>query len=483
MRSGNQYVAALKDNRCVYVAGEQAGPVAEHPAFRGIVKTIASLFDTAADPASKMTFTSPETGSEANKVFMIPRSREDLQTRREAILTWARQTHGLVGRSPDHVGGFLAGFASDPEVFHVAGKPFAENVARFYRTVVERSLYVSYVIVPPQIDRSKTAQGQEEAFLQVGVVREKDGGIVVRGAQMLGTGTAVSDYLLVSCIVPLKAGDEDYANTFVLPVGTPGLKLYARPPYALGKPSAYDYPLSTRYDESDVLAVFDDVFIPWEQVFVYRDVERLRAQFFTTPAHVLGNNQAQIRLTAKLQFLIGIARKIAAVNQIDAIPSVIEKLGELASLAAIVEGMALASEATCQIDKRGVARPNPRFLYGTMGLQAEIYPRALHLLRELAGGGVLQVPSSYQELIGAETCADIRRYVRSPGVPAEERIKLFKLAWDLVGTEFAGRHLQYEMFYAGSPFVAKGYSFRNYGYPEVVARVEAFLKSYAADGS
>ncbi|MCW8129792.1 MAG: 4-hydroxyphenylacetate 3-hydroxylase [Planctomycetota bacterium] len=478
MRTGHQYREALLDDRRIYVDGQRTGPVGAHAAFRGIVETVAGLYDFAADPGHGMRYASPETGADANKVFMIPRSAADLKARREASAAWARRTHGLVGRSPDHVGAFLAGFACDPGFFDAPGRPFGKHVTAFHREVLAKSLYVSYVIVPPQIDRSKTAQSLEEKFLQAGVVRETDGGIVVRGAQMLGTGATVSDYLLVSCIVPLKPGDEEYANTFVVPTGAAGLKLYCRPPYAPGKASVYDYPLSTRFDESDALAVFDDVFVPWEQVFVYRDVERVRNQFFATPAHALGNAQAQVRLAAKLQFMCGLARKVAAVNQVEAIPSVMEKLGELASLAAMVEGMALASEAACTADKHGVARPNARFLYGAMGLQSEIVPRALGILRELAGGGVLQVPSSYRELVEAETAADMKRYVRSPGVPAEERVKLFKLVWDLIGSEFGGRHHQYEMFYAGAPYVAKGYAYRNYGYEEMVGRVNEFLAGY-----
>jgi 4-hydroxyphenylacetate 3-monooxygenase len=159
---------------------------------------------------------------------------------------------------------------------------------------------------------------------------------------------------------------------------------------------------------------------------------------------------------------------------------VLEKLGELASLISIVEGMELASIASTTIDKNGVARPNPRFLYGPMGLQAELFPRAVQILRELAGGGVLQVPSTVNDLTGSQTAADIQRYIRSPEVPAEERIKLMKLAWDFVGTEFGGRQLQYEMFYAGAPHVAKSYACRNYGFEEPLKLVNDFLASYSA---
>jgi len=478
MRTGQQYLQSLSDGRAVYLDGAKVQDVSRHSAFEGIAHTISTLYDIAADPRSGMIFTSPETGAEANKVFMIPRSQEDLLERHRVIAAWAEVSKGFVGRGPDHVAGFMAGFASAPATFDKGTRLFGQNVSRFYRKVVEESLYLSYVIIPPQIDRSTTAHGWSEELLQVGVLKEQDGGMVVRGSQMLGTATAVSDYLFVSCIKPLTPQDERYAISFVLPVNTRGLKVYCRRPYGSSQPSSFDYPLSTRFDETDALIVFDDVFVPWENVFVYRDVEQVRRQFFDTAAHVLGNNQAQIRLIAKMKFILGVARKITQVNGIEGIPSVQEKLGELASMAAFVEGMVLASESSCAIDKNGVARPNPRFLYGAMGVQAEIYPRAIMLLRELAGGGVIQLPSSHLDLTSEETKADMDRYMRSPNTSPEERVKLFKLAWDIVGSEFGGRHLQYEMFYAVAPFIAKGYAFRNYGYDEALRSVESFLSTY-----
>lgn len=480
MRSGQQYLESIRDKRSVFIDGQPVENLTEHAAFRGITRTVASLYDFAVDPTNGMQFNAPEISAPANKAFMIPRSQQDLFARREAIAKWHSRTHGLVGRSPDHVGSFLAGFASAPAFFDEPSRAFGKNVTAFYKRLLKEDLFVSYVIIPPQVDRSKTAQDWDEEFLQVGVCKEREDGIVVRGSQMLGTAAAIADFVLVSCIVPLKPGDEPYANTFVIPVGAPGLKLYCRPPYAPGKSSVFDYPLSTRFDETDALAVFDDVFIPWENVFVYRNVEKVRNQFFATPAHVLGNNQAQIRLSAKMKFLAGIARKITAVNKTDAIPSVMEKLGDLASLVSIVEGMELASIAAANIDKNGVARPNSRFLYGPMGLQAEIFPRAIQIVRELAGGGVLQVPSSVKDLTSERTSGDINRYVRSPEVPAEERIKLMKLAWDFIGTEFGGRQLQYEMFYAGAPHVAKGYAYRNFGYEESLKLVNEYLASYSS---
>jgi 4-hydroxyphenylacetate 3-monooxygenase len=343
----------------------------------------------------------------------------------------------------------------------------------------DESLYVSYAIIPPQVDRSKTAHELAESHIPAGVLKEVSGGIVIRGAQMLGTGSAISDFLFFSNIHVLRPGDEDYAVSLVVPLNAPGLRLYARRPYALNQPSVYDYPLSTRFDESDSLVVFHDVFVPWENVFVYRDIATTRSQWFESPAHILGNSQAQMRLAVKARFIAGLARRICAANGTEKIPSVTYDLGEVASLAALVEGMVLAAEAAAVTNAQGVVHPHPRFLYAAMAQQAQLYPRLIHLLRELAGGGMLQVPSSCREFSDAEMAADLARYVRSPGLGAEERVKLFKLAWDTAGSEFAGRHQQYEMFYAGAPFVAKTYSYLNYGYEEALELVDACLRGYA----
>jgi 4-hydroxyphenylacetate 3-monooxygenase len=392
-----------------------------------------------------------------------------------ASVRWAQATHGLFGRGPDHVAGFLAGFASAPDVFGKLGS----NVVNYYQYVRDNDLYVTYVIIPPHVDRSQIGRGQADAYVQVGVVDEKGGGIVVRGSQKLGTGTAIADELFVTCMVPLRPGEEDYALSFAIPVATRGLKLYPRRPYAPAQTSMYDYPLSTRFDETDSLAIFDDVLVPWERVFVYRDVELTRNQFFVTPAHILGNTQAQVRLAVKLQFIAGVGKKVAAMSGTDTSPAVVDLLGDLAFLAASVEGMVLAAETSCRFDSRGVAVPDPRFLYTMMGQQAEFYPRALHILRLLTTSGVIQLPDSYLEMLNPQTAPDIERYVRSTGLSSEEHIKLYRLAWDLIGSEFASRHHQYEMFYAGAPSVSKAHATRTYRYEEAVAQVDAFLHEYA----
>ena len=174
----------------------------------------------------------------------------------------------------------------------------------------DNHIYCSYAIVPPQIDRSKPAHKQSDPTLYAGVVKERDDGIVISGAQQLATGGAISDYIQLSCIQPLPPGDENYANCLAVPVAAEGLKLYPRQARISRAGSAADYPLSSRFDESDSYVVFDNVFVPWEHVFIYRNVELSRDQWRKTPSHLLGNHQAQTRYVTKLRFMAGLAQRM-----------------------------------------------------------------------------------------------------------------------------------------------------------------------------
>jgi 4-hydroxyphenylacetate 3-monooxygenase len=478
VRSGDEYLAGIQDGRSVYVDGQKVTNVVESPAFSGAARTVAELFDEASQSADMQT-THPELGSTINRVYIQPRSIDDLRARREAVTRWAQVSNGFMGRSPDHVGGFIAGFASAPELFEQGRAGFGENARELYRRMVEDDLYLSYTILPPQNAASRPGAPADARVSQVGVVEERADGMVVAGAQALGTGTALSDLLFVSCIKPMRPGEEDFAISFVTPVNAPGLRLYCRRPYAVGQPSSFDYPLSSRFDEPDSMAVFDEVFVPWENVLVCRSIDLVRDQFHRTSAHVLGNTQAQTRFVTKLKFLLGLALSVVEANGLGPIPAVQDKLGELASLTAIVEGMVLAAESSAAVDEYGICKPNPRFLYGAMGLQAELYPRVLHIVRELSGAGVIGTPSSYLDLTSSETEPDLTQYLAESTEDLETRTKLFKLVWDAIGSEFAGRHHQYEMFYAGAPFVARGYAQRNYGMQEPKELAQRFLDSYS----
>ena len=483
-RSGKDYIDGLRDDRRVFIDGDYVADVANHPAFKGAVESIAQVYDMANDTAnaSVMTFPSPATGVPVNLSYLIPRSEDDLRRRRVALRKSAEVTFGLMGRGPEHVAGFLAGWAGRADVFAAGGERFADNITRFYEYARDNDLYCSYAIVPPQIDRSKPAHQQEDPHLYAGVKEERGDGIVVAGAQMLGTGAAISDYIILSCIVPLRPGDEDYAISVAVPLSAEGLKVYSRRGYAEAATSVYDYPLASRFDETDALIVFDDVFVPWERVFVFRDRETTTNQWNLTPAHLLGNNQAQIRFSVKLDLLAGLAMRVAQMNGSDTFPPVRGVLGELAAHASMVSGLVYAQEQNCELDERGVAWPGRAECFATMTLQSDFYPKLLHLVRDLCGGGVIQLPSSVSDYGNPEARADLERFVRSPGYPSVERVKLLKLVWDLIGSEFASRHQQYEMFYAGAPFLVRSRMSQVYDFARAGDLVDRVLAGYDLDG-
>jgi 4-hydroxyphenylacetate 3-monooxygenase len=482
-RSGDEYREGLADGRRVYIGGDRVNDVRSHPAFANAVNSVAELYDIAHDPDNRaaLTFTSPATGEPANISYLIPRSKDDLTLRRQGLRQWSAACFGLMGRTPDHVAGFLAGFAGGAKLFAEVDKDRADNLVRFYEWARDHDQYVSYVIVPPQIDRSKPAHQQADPFLYAGVKEERDDGIVVAGAQMLGTATAISDWVLLSNIVPLTPGDEDYAITAVVPLSAPGLRVHARRSYAEAATSTFDYPLSKRFDETDSLVVFDDVFVPWDHVFAYRDLDLVRDQWWKTASHVLGNSQAQIRLWTKLDFLTGLAKAIAEMNGIIGTPPVQGVLGELASIATMVRALVLAQETNAITDDEGVVWPGPAEVHACSTLQIEVYPRVIGMLRELCGGGLIQLPSSRDDFLSEETAPDLERYVQSPGTPSRDRVKLMKLAWDIVGSEFAGRQWQYELFYAGAPHLVKTRMFRNYDFGPSRTLVDDALSGYGID--
>ena len=477
LRTGAEYLRSLRDGRRVFVDGEVVLDVTEHRAFARPARTLARLFDIAAAPEmrERMTFPSPATGAPVLRAYQIPRSADDLKARRLASETWAEATLGLMGRTLDHVAGFFCGYAALSSVFATGGQRFADNVVAFYERMRDEHLYVTYAIVPPQIDRSKPAHKQSDPTLYAGVVKERDDGIVMSGAQQLATAAIYSDYIYLSCIHPLQPGDEAYANGVAIPVNAPGLKLYPRRPFAPQATNSFDYPLSGRFDELDCYLILDNVFVPWDHVFIYRNIEVCRDQWWKTPSHLYGNHQAQTRYATKLRFMIGLAKRVNEMTGNDFNPAVQIMMGELAALVSIVEMMLLAQDAVATIDKDGVLWPSRTALYSVMALQSELNARMIEIIRELAGAAMIAVPSSVRDFENPAIASDIERFMRSGSADARSRMAVMRLAWDFIGSEFGSRHQQYEKFYGGASFLVKQNMYRNFDFKRATAMVDMAL--------
>lgn len=479
VKNGRQHIESLRDGRRIFIDGQSVADHVDHPAFRNIIQSAASLFEYQAQPQNleRMTFTSPTTGDRVSRMWQLPTTHAELVERRQALEAWAELTCGMLGRSPDHVASCVSGMYMGLDLFERHDPKRAAAVRDYFEYARDHDLYLTYVIISPQADRGKGASEQSDEFLVAGVCDEDREGITIRGAKMLGTGCPMANEVFVGAIQPLKPGEEKHSFTAMVPLNAKGLKILSRKSFEAHAVSKFDNPLSSSYDENDAVLYFDDVKVPWERVFVHNDVQLAQAQWHAIPTHVYQNYQCQIRLMVKLRFLLGLARKIADTNGIINFPPVRETLGQLAAETAMVEGMVVGMEASGWYYGKYFL-PNKKLLYSAMVLTQQLYPKFVTTLRELSGGGMIMLPSSIEDFANPETADYISKTQRSPATDSVGRVKLFKLAWDAVGSEFGSRHQQYEMFYAGANMVTRGHAFRTYDWDRAVGMVDGLMSGY-----
>jgi 4-hydroxyphenylacetate 3-monooxygenase len=489
MRTGKQYLDALAQRRGeIYIGGERVTDVTTHPAFRNAAHSIAHLYDITSDPANKDELTYlDEDGKRHSNIFLQPRSREDLEARNRVHDAWAKSTWGLIGRSPDHVAGWITGMACDPQIFDKYRPGFGKNIVDYYRYIRDNDLFVGYAIVPPagakSADVTKIAKTTAAPDSKWGsnaglrVVKEDDSGVTLWGFKILATAAIFADELLIGNYQPLAQGQEAYAVSCAIPIGAPGLKLLSRRSFEQAASSELDDPLAFRYDESDAVVFCDNVKVPWERVFSHNDTEGVRAIFNDTPAHVLGNAQAHIRHLAKLRLILGIMKRVLEVNGIANLPPVKDTLGMLATRVAMVESLVTAETATIEQWPHGYVAQDRQTMYSTMAYTMEFYPEFIQAMRELLGSHPFQQPADVGVFENPVTADIYSTFAMAEPKVAIERYKLMRLAWDLVGSEFASRHTQYEMFYNGAKHVARGRVFQHFRWDAVDREADRALAS------
>src|SRR5262249_57787420 len=222
----------------------------------------------------------------------------------------------------------------------------------------------------------------------------------------------------------------------------------------------------------------EDALVPWEHVSVSRNVDLVAAQFRESPAHVTANFQALVRFGVKLEFIAGLAHKLVQVQRSDGDPITQATLGgDLAAYCVAFDALVKAAESFPLVSQ-GYARPHPKYVYAGMSLQRRLIVEIYRTVRELAGGAFQTMPSSEASFRSPETRADAERYYQSSATGAYDRIKLLKLIWDLIGTEYGGRQLQYEMFYSAAQPVVNRRVFSAYDWTAADTLVDRLLSEY-----
>lgn len=476
LKTGAEHLEQLNDGRIVYIGGERVDDVTAHPAFRNAARSMAAIYDMKrADP--ELSFT--EDGERYSAYFLRARTKQDLEKRLKLHQAIARMSHGLLGRSPDHVSSFVTGMAMDPSVF---GK-FAENLTRYYEHMRREDVYGVYAVIPPQAARNPEFYVKQNLPIPtLRVVREDDDGVVISGMKMLATGAVFANEIWIGNLIPLAPNQLPESITCAIPVNAPGVTLWSRKPFELHAPSEFDNPLAWRFDESDSMVMCENVKVPWERVFVHMDAVLARDIYIKTPGHCYGNHQSNVRFHAKMQLIVGLASRIAQASGAHEIPAVREVLGRLAALEATLGGMIAGqiqdAEDWPEVDPQGWKTFNRRYMYAALNWCTESHSAIIETLRELCGGGIFQMPADITVMHDAKLRAQFEQYWQTPQLAALERMKLYKLAWDLVGSEFAGRHLQYEKFYAGASFIIRNHNFREAPWDHFHKVVEDAMAAY-----
>jgi aromatic ring hydroxylase len=452
--TGKEFLASLDDGREVWIYGERVKNIAEHPAFRNSARMVARLYDALhRDHAEqKNLLTCPtEWGGFTHRYFVAPRSAEDLVAARDAIAAWSRLTWGWLGRSPDYKAAFLATLGANVAFYD----PYQENARRWYRYSQERVPFVNHAIVNPPVDRNMAPGapgGPTDIYAHA--TRETDAGIYVSGAKVVATGSALTHFTFVAHVGLLPIQDKNFALAFIVPSNSAGVKFICRVSNeqraaVLGSP--FDYPLSSRLDENDAIFIMDEVFVPWENVFAYADVDKANNFFPQSGFLPRAMLQGCTRLAVKLDFITGLMIKATEMAGTRGYRGVEANIGEVIAWRNAFWGLSDAMARNPEPWAGEFVLPGSEPASAYQVLAPEAYAQIRHMIEKTVASSLIYLNSHARDFKVPELRKYLDLYVRgSGGVPAVERVKLMKLLWDAVGSEFGARHGLYETNYAGS---------------------------------
>ncbi|HYD75422.1 4-hydroxyphenylacetate 3-hydroxylase N-terminal domain-containing protein [Ramlibacter sp.] len=446
--TGREYLDSLDDGREVWIYGERVAKVAEHPAFRNAARMVARMYDALHDPARQPVLTTAnDDGGFTHRFYRAPRDGAEQLAQRDAIADWQKCAWGWMGRSPDYKGSFLGTLGANAGFY----KGYEENARRWYRKAQQRTWYVNHAIMHPPVDRDlPTADGSD---VYVKVVKETDAGLYVSGAKVVATNSALTHFTFVAHIAQVPIADPKFAPVFIVPTGAPGVKLLCRVSNefrAAATGSPFDYPLSSRLDENDAILVLDNVFVPWEDVFMHGDLEQ--ANKFNVGSGFLERASLHgcTRFAVKMDFICGLLTRALEITGAKGFHGVQAQLGEVIAWRnafwALSDAMAKSA-----VPWNDMVRPDAHFAGAYRVLNQEAMPKVKNIIEQVVASGLIYLNSHTADFKTPEIRAYLDKYLRgSGGTPATERVRVMKMLWDAIGTEFGARHELYEINYIGS---------------------------------
>jgi len=452
-RKGKDYLKALDENpREIWLGGRKiTRDVSKVPEFRAMAQSMAQLYDMQhhTDLIEKMTFSSPSSGERVGMSFLQPKTMEDLKKRRIMMKHWADYSGGMLGRTPDYLNSDLMAISSASEFFRRRDKRFGENVEKYYEHVSENDLLLTHTLIHPQANRSVGPSKQADPFLAARVVEKNDEGVKIRGARMLAT-LPLADEIMVfpSTVIRGTAEDVPYAFAFGIPLSTKGLKFICREPFS--EESIFDHPLAGRFDEQDAVVIFDDVLVPWDRIFLLEDVETANTLQEATSGIVFMSTQVIIKNIAKTEFVLGVISLISDTIGIGEFQHVQEKIAKVIMILESMKALLRASEADATMNGWGIMTPDFKPLNVARNLFPRLYPQLRAVIQQLSASGLMALPTE-TDMENTEIRPSIDKYYQAKNTSSEERIRLFRLAWDIAGSSFGSRQELYERFFFGDP--------------------------------
>jgi aromatic ring hydroxylase len=437
LRTAQQYLKSLRDGRTVYYRGERVADVTAHPEIGLGVKHAALEYASAQDPehAELTTYTDP-TGARSSRYFKVPEGPADLLRRHELIDHGTRVGHGVFLIIKEIGSDFLfAHRAVSHQMQEALKAPYFERLRAYHRHVEEHDLALAVAQTDVKGDRSLGPGEQEHPDYYVRVVDRQRDGIVVRGAKAHTTDSVAANELICIPTRAMAEADRDYAVAFAVPMNTKGVKLLASP-FSSTSPSRFHHPVSGEHRMIETLTVLDDVFVPWERVFLCGE---------TPYAGALALGFVQFhRFTAvsykipHIDLMIGAAMLAAEANGVEKAGHVREKLARLIAWRETVRGLTVAAAHECRRMAPGVAVPNPVTTNVAKQYFAENYHAMAQKVQDIAGGLLVTGPAE-EDLTAPETKAWVERYLGGrKGFGATNRLKVMNLIRDLLASDFGG---------------------------------------------
>jgi len=454
VRTGAQYIAGLKERAVeIYVSGEKVKDVTTHPGLSNGVHSIARLYDLqhAAAADGQMTFASPTSGDPVGLSFIIPKTPEDLDQRHAMMRRWAQSTCGMMGRTPDFMNVTMMAMAAAGDYFAQNRPEFKTNIQNYFEYIRENDLVLTHTLVNLQRDRSPMpAPLQDRTDVALSVVNETDAGIIVRGPRVLATLGPLADEIAIyparNHQLPLDAQGA-YSFAFALPCNTPGLSFLCRESFDLGR-SHFDHPLGSRYEEMDALVFFDDVLVPWERVFLLGDVELCNNMPMATNRIIHSGHQVVTKQVVKAEFILGLANLMVQTLGSSQLPHVQQMMAEIIENLEVTKACLRAAEADAEFDQWGVLCPARFPLMVARNLFIRSYPRMAEILHLLGSSSLMALPTEAD--LNGPLADEINKYLETDTASAEERVRLFRLAWDTSCSAFGSRQVLYERYFGGN---------------------------------